>query len=208
MKGLRGVWLALGLSLSAGTGWGALFADVPTDHWASAGLERAALLGLVQGEPDGRFHGDRPVDRYEFAVALARLKQAVDAELARRWQREGVPAAVDAVFRDQRFLAALQRNEGAGAPGPAGPAGPRGPVGPPGPAGPVGPAGPAGPVGPAGERGLPGREGPAGPRGPAGAAAPTAAVEARLDALEGSLNDLLPLLRSVGRQLDEAAKRP
>ncbi len=49
------------------------FADVPTDHWAYASVDTLQKAGVVIGYPDGTYGGRRPMTRYEFAVAIARL---------------------------------------------------------------------------------------------------------------------------------------
>ena len=49
------------------------FADVPTDHWAYASVDQLQKAGIVIGYPDGTYGGRRPMTRYEFAVAIARL---------------------------------------------------------------------------------------------------------------------------------------
>ncbi|HEY4441044.1 MAG TPA: S-layer homology domain-containing protein, partial [Candidatus Elarobacter sp.] len=49
------------------------FADVPSNHWAYQAIQSLAADGLVEGYPDGRFKGDRPLTRYEMAVLVARV---------------------------------------------------------------------------------------------------------------------------------------
>ncbi|HHY92839.1 MAG TPA: N-acetylmuramoyl-L-alanine amidase [Firmicutes bacterium] len=49
------------------------FPDVPADHWAAAAVAWAVHRGILQGYPDGRFHGPEPATRYELAGALYRL---------------------------------------------------------------------------------------------------------------------------------------
>ena len=50
------------------------FQDVPTNHWAYASLQKLAAAGILEGyPPTGNFIGQRPMTRYEFAVAIARL---------------------------------------------------------------------------------------------------------------------------------------
>ena len=49
------------------------FKDVPKDHWAAESVNKLADAGVVQGYPDATFRGDKPVTRYEFAVALERF---------------------------------------------------------------------------------------------------------------------------------------
>src|SRR6476619_5275898 len=52
---------------------GGPFADVPTDHWAYAAVDKLQKQGIVIGYPDGTYGGKRQMTRYEFAVAIARL---------------------------------------------------------------------------------------------------------------------------------------
>ena len=46
------------------------FTDVPADHWAADSVITLAEAGVLSGYPDGTYRGDRPVTRYELAVAL------------------------------------------------------------------------------------------------------------------------------------------
>ncbi|MBD3293557.1 MAG: hypothetical protein GF393_11580 [Armatimonadia bacterium] len=98
---------------------------VPFDHWAYDAVEMLAEQGIIIGFPKTGFHGDRPLTRYEFAMALSRLLTALEEG---DFGLEGDPGIV----------------------GPRGPAGPDGEPGPRGPAGAPGPAGPAGEPGPPG----------------------------------------------------------
>lgn len=63
-----GSLVALGQSVSATP-----FSDVPANHWAYQAIQSLAADGLVEGYPDGRFKGDRPLTRYEMAVLVARV---------------------------------------------------------------------------------------------------------------------------------------
>ncbi len=94
---------------------------VPFDHWAYDAVQRLVDMGVIIGYPDGTFRGNRAMTRYEFAMAISRLVDAI--------QGQGAP----------------------GPRGPAGATGATGPAGPAGAAGPAGPAGAVGPAGPAGE---------------------------------------------------------
>jgi len=47
--------------------------DVPADHWAYSAVEYLYEEGLAEGFPDGGFHGDRNMTRYEFAMVIARM---------------------------------------------------------------------------------------------------------------------------------------
>ena len=55
------------------------FSDVPSDHWAAPAVKRLAEQGVLKGYPDLTFRGDRPVTRYELAVALARFAEFIEA---------------------------------------------------------------------------------------------------------------------------------
>ena len=90
--------------------------DVPFDHWAYDACDMLAEEGIIVGYPDGTFKGNRALTRYEFAIALARLLEWTNRQVA-----EGQVAAPDV----------------AGSSGPPGPEGERGPVGPTGPQGPA-----------------------------------------------------------------------
>ena len=96
--------------------------DVPFDHWAYDAVQTLVDKGVIIGYPDGLFHGNRAMTRYEFAIAISRLIDHMPAGPAG-------PAGA------------------AGAAGPVGPAGPGGVAGDAGPAGPPGPAGAQGPAG-------------------------------------------------------------
>jgi hypothetical protein len=78
MKRLATLVLAAGFSLGSllATGMGASatpFSDVPANHWAYQAIQSLAADGLVEGYPDGKFKGDRPLTRYEMAVLVARV---------------------------------------------------------------------------------------------------------------------------------------
>ena len=49
------------------------FAVVPANTWPFAAIQTIKADGIVLGYPNGTYGGRRPVTRYEFAVALARL---------------------------------------------------------------------------------------------------------------------------------------
>jgi hypothetical protein len=44
--------------------------DVPPGHWAYDAVQSLIREGILRGYPDGSFRGQKPVTRYEFAVAL------------------------------------------------------------------------------------------------------------------------------------------
>src|SRR5512147_393700 len=53
--------------------------DVPRDHWAYNALDYLTERGVLEGYPDGFFKGDRTLTRYEFAQAVARLLDTIQA---------------------------------------------------------------------------------------------------------------------------------
>lgn len=55
------------------------FSDVPEKHWAAESVKTMADKGVLKGYPDASFRGDRPVTRYELAVALARFAELMEA---------------------------------------------------------------------------------------------------------------------------------
>ncbi len=56
------------------------FQDVPLGHWAYPALQKLAAAGILEGyPPTGTFIGQRPMTRYEFAVAIARLLNRIPA---------------------------------------------------------------------------------------------------------------------------------
>lgn len=55
------------------------FTDVPVGHWAAPAVEQLVDHGVLLGYPDNKFDGDKPVTRYELAVALARFAEFIEA---------------------------------------------------------------------------------------------------------------------------------
>ena len=53
------------------------FKDVPKDHWAAEAVQKVADAGIMQGYPDKTFKGDKPVTRFELAVALERFVEFI-----------------------------------------------------------------------------------------------------------------------------------
>lgn len=73
----------VGETASAATGE-AMFADVPSGHWAYAAVEQLKQDGLVKGMQANRFDGNAIVTRYQMAQlvasALAHEQQASSAD--------------------------------------------------------------------------------------------------------------------------------
>lgn len=56
-----------------------VFNDVPPNHWAHQAVEKAARAGLITGFPDGGFHGNELLTRYQAAMILYRIMQYIDS---------------------------------------------------------------------------------------------------------------------------------
>jgi len=57
------------------------FSDVPATHWAAKSVDTVTSAKLMSGYPDGTFKGEKPVTRFEFAVALDRFVRDVEKGL-------------------------------------------------------------------------------------------------------------------------------
>lgn len=55
------------------------FSDLPVTHWSYDAIQKLAQGGMFTGYPDGTFAGKRTLTRYEFAVAVQRMVQDVQA---------------------------------------------------------------------------------------------------------------------------------
>jgi hypothetical protein len=98
---------------------GGPFTDVPMGHWAYDAVNQLQQRGIFTGYPDGTFGGNRALTRYEFAVALQRMLQDVQRQIANIKPVPGPKGEPG-----ERGPAGIQ--------GPRGPQGERGPIGPPG----------------------------------------------------------------------------
>jgi hypothetical protein len=98
--------------------------DVPFTHWAYDALQKLVDHGIIAGYPDDNVNGDRPMTRYEFALAIARVWDKIPRDVGEQGEK-GLP----------------------------GDDGPKGPMGDPGPKGAPGDPGPRGPEGAPGEKG-------------------------------------------------------
>ena len=64
------------------------FKDVPKDHWAADYVKVVKAEGIMNGYPDATFKGDKPVTRYELAVALERMVTFVEQGLKPEAERQ------------------------------------------------------------------------------------------------------------------------
>jgi len=74
---------------------------VPFDHWAYDAVDQLVQKGIIIGYPDGTFKGDRAMTRYEFAMAISRLLDVVQAQKGDKGDQgakgdQGLPGAAGA----------------------------------------------------------------------------------------------------------------
>ncbi len=53
------------------------FKDVPDNHWAASSVYDLVNMGVTQGYPDGTFRGSNNITRYETAMFLSKLANAI-----------------------------------------------------------------------------------------------------------------------------------
>ena len=53
-----------------------IYTDVPRGHWAYESVKKAAEAGILQGY-DGKFHGNKTINRYQMALIVARILDRV-----------------------------------------------------------------------------------------------------------------------------------
>ena len=54
---------------------GAVFIDVPANHWAAAWIEQLYREGITSGYADGTYRPGNPVSRAEMAVFIIRASE-------------------------------------------------------------------------------------------------------------------------------------
>lgn len=54
------------------------FSDVPAKHWAYDAVKKLAKDGIIEGDGDGTFHGQRTMTRYEMAQIVANAMTKLD----------------------------------------------------------------------------------------------------------------------------------
>ena len=93
-------WLPLAAAVALTTSAFAAnpFSDVPRTHWAYSAISRAVDAGVLEGY-DGKFHGEKLINRYQMAVIVKRVLDNVGAA--------GGPAAAGMSSSDVRNLEAM-----------------------------------------------------------------------------------------------------
>jgi len=87
------------------------FRDVPDDHWAASSVYDLVSMGVTQGYPDGTFRGNNNITRYETAMFLSKLANAVgksgdEAEIAIEKLKDDIRADIRGLRAD---IAELKR---------------------------------------------------------------------------------------------------
>jgi hypothetical protein len=79
-KLLTCVLIAVFMVTLSATGFAAqkTFSDVPAKHWAYEAVAKLAKAGLIEGYDDGTYRGDKPMNRYEFAIATVKAIDRYD----------------------------------------------------------------------------------------------------------------------------------
>ena len=84
---------ALAMGLCLGFGAQAVqanpFSDVPRHHWAYGAIQRAVDAGVLEGY-DGRFHGEKLINRYQMAVIIKRLLDAYGGMSSSQMSSSGI----------------------------------------------------------------------------------------------------------------------
>lgn len=104
------------LDVHAGRKWNTsklqLFPDVSQNHWAYEQISILKANGVITGYPDGKYEGERPMTRYEFATMLFRAMEK-GAVLSKRMLAEFAPElerfTVDAVHTDKDGKPTVER---------------------------------------------------------------------------------------------------
>ncbi|MBV8726880.1 MAG: S-layer homology domain-containing protein, partial [Candidatus Eremiobacteraeota bacterium] len=71
--------------------------DVAPADWAYHSISSLAARGIIEGYPDGRFHGERPATRKEMAAVISRTLAQAEAEAAPRSDLERTGQLIDAL---------------------------------------------------------------------------------------------------------------
>jgi trimeric autotransporter adhesin len=89
---------------------------VAENHWAYEYVSKLAGNGVLEGYPDGEFHGDRMMTRYEFAAIVYRIVQngmnSSDPELSKLVQEfspELQYIRIDVISRDKNGNPSIER---------------------------------------------------------------------------------------------------
>ena len=112
LEGLKSALLDVNAGKKLDTSKLQLFPDVPKNHWAYEYVSTLKGNGVLTGYPDGKFKGDRPMTRYEFATMLYKA-MLEGATLSDKILKEFAPElerfTVDTVHQDKDGKPTVER---------------------------------------------------------------------------------------------------
>lgn len=90
---------------------GAIFVDVPADHYAASDLKFLVERGIITGLPNGEFQGSKPLNRYDAAVLIARAIRYLQND-PERIQPADLKVLQDLIFKVSERVQSLDKLEG------------------------------------------------------------------------------------------------
>lgn len=89
---------------------GALFVDVPGDHYAASDLKFLVERGIITGLPNGEFQGGKALSRYDAAVLIARAVRYLQND-PEKIQPADLKVLQDLIFKVSERVQALDKVE-------------------------------------------------------------------------------------------------
>lgn len=89
---------------------GALFVDVPADHYAASDLKFLVERGIITGLPNGEFQGSKALSRYDAAVLIARALRYIQND-PEKIQPADLKVLQDLIFKVSERVQALDTLE-------------------------------------------------------------------------------------------------
>lgn len=89
---------------------GALFVDVPADHYAASDLKFLVERGIVTGLPSGEFQGTKSLARYDAAVLIARSVRYLQND-PEKIQPQDLKILQDLIFKVSERVQGMERLE-------------------------------------------------------------------------------------------------
>lgn len=89
---------------------GALFVDVPADHYAASDLKFLVERGIITGLPNGEFQGGKALSRYDAAVLIARAIRYLQND-PEKIQPADLKILQDLIFKLSERVQALDKVE-------------------------------------------------------------------------------------------------
>ncbi len=89
---------------------GALFVDVPADHYAASDLKFLVERGIITGLPNGEFQGGKALSRYDAAVLIARALRYIQND-PEKIQPADLKVLQDLIFKVSERVQALDTLE-------------------------------------------------------------------------------------------------